>query len=332
MGVDGRRHLHGRGHREEGKGTDVILHLREDEKQYLDEWEIRDVVQRYSDFIEHPVVMEVEKEKQSELDKSKTVKLKEDETLNSRKAVWLRDKSEITHEEYNQFYKHVSHDTEDPLKVIHYKAEGTSEFTGLLYIPSKPPFNIFWKEYKIGPMLYVKRVRIMEHCEDAAAAVSAVRQGRRRFFGPPPQHIAGDAAEQQAGRDHQEQHREEGARHAGRYQEGRAGEVPLFYRQFGAVLKEGLYYDFARKEAIADLLLFASTKAEKDEFEDASGIRGRHEGRPGVHLLHACDVLGGGGQIALPGGLPRQGLRGAHHARRGGRPRHERASRIRRSR
>ena len=79
-----------------GKGTDVILHLREDETQYLEAWEIRDVVKRYSDFIEHPIVMEVEKQQPSALDKSKTVTLKEDETLNSRKALWLRDKSEIT--------------------------------------------------------------------------------------------------------------------------------------------------------------------------------------------------------------------------------------------
>ena len=209
-----------------GKGTDVILHLREDEKQYLDEWEIRDVVHRYSDFIEHPIVMEVEKEQPSALDKSKTVKLREDETLNSRKALWLRDKSEITPEEYTQFYKHISHDVEEPLKVIHYKAEGTSEFTALLYIPSKLPFDIFYKDYKIGPMLYVKRVQIMEHCEELLPPYLRFVKGRGRFVRPAPQRIARDTAKQQAGGGHQEQHHQEGARDAGRAQEGRVREVP----------------------------------------------------------------------------------------------------------
>ncbi|MBI5664103.1 MAG: molecular chaperone HtpG, partial [Nitrospirae bacterium] len=149
----------------EGKGTDVTLHLKEDAKKYLEEWELKGVIRKYSDYIEHAVVMDIEKEQDSTLKKGEKVKIKEEETLNSRKAIWLKDKADISGEEYNEFYKHVSHDFTDPAKVIHYKAEGTSEFVALLYVPSNMPFDIYYKDYKMGPTLYVKRVQIMEHCE-----------------------------------------------------------------------------------------------------------------------------------------------------------------------
>ena len=148
------------------KGTDVILHLKEEGKEYLETWEIQNIVKKYSDFIEHPVVMDVEREQESELEKGKKVKITEEETLNSMKAIWLRDKSAVTDEEYKEFYKHISHDFFEPLKVIHYKAEGTTEFSALLFVPSKAPFNILYKDYKVGPTLYVKRVQIMDHSED----------------------------------------------------------------------------------------------------------------------------------------------------------------------
>ena len=112
------------------RGTDVILHLREDAKEFLQPWRIRDIVKRYSDFIDHPIVMDVEKEK----DGKKTTK---EETLNSRQAIWLRPKSEVKEEEYNAFYKQISRDFEDPLKTIHVAAEGAMEFRALLFIPAQ---------------------------------------------------------------------------------------------------------------------------------------------------------------------------------------------------
>ena len=249
-----------------GKGTDVILHLREDETQYLQEWEIKDVVKRYSDFIEHPIVMEVEKTQPSSLDKSKSVSLKEDETLNSRKALWLRDKSEITEEEYDQFYKHVSHDTEGPLKVIHYKAEGTSEFNALLYIPSRLPFNIFYKDYKVGPVLYVKRVQIMEHCENLLPAYLRFVKGVVDSS-DLPLNVSREILQNNRQVDIIKNSIVKKVLDTLADLKKDAYEDYLkFYRQFGNILKEGLYYDFTKKENIADLLLFASTKAEKDEF------------------------------------------------------------------
>ncbi len=307
-----------------GKGTDVILHLREDEKEYLEEWEIRDVVHRYSDFIEHPVVMEVERERPSELDKSKTVKLKEDVTLNSQKAVWLRDKSEIAPEDYNQFYKHISHDTEDPLKVIHYRAEGTSEFTGLLYIPSRPPFDIFWKDYKMGPMLYVKRVRIMEHCEELLppnlrfvrgvvdSADLPLNISREMLQNNRQVEIIKGSITKKVLDTLAEMKKDEPEKYL------------AFYKQFGAVLKEGLYYDFARREAMADLLLFASTKAGIEAPRTLQEyVDGMKEGQESIYYMPATSFEEAVKSPYLEA-FRAKDYRGAHHAGRGGQLRHAR--------
>ena len=205
------------------------------------------MVRRYSDFIEHPIVMEVEKEQPSALDKSKTVRIREDETLNSRKALWLRDKSEITDEEYHQFYKHISHDAEEPLKVIHYKAEGTSEFTALLYVPSKLPLNIFYKDYKIGPMLYVKRVQIMEHCEELLPPYLRFIKGVVDSS-DLPLNISREIL--------QNNRQVEIIKNSivkkvlevlGDVKKDEYEKYLAFYRQFGNILKEGLYYDFSEE-------------------------------------------------------------------------------------
>lgn len=249
----------------ERKGTDVILHLRDEESQYLNEWTIRDVIRRYSDFIEHPIVMEVEKSEPSALDKTKTVTIKEDATLNSQKALWLKDKSEITEDEHAQFYKHVSHDMEAPAKIIHYKAEGTSEFTALLYIPSQQPFNIFYKDYKMGLMLYVKRVQIMEHCEQLIPPYLRFVQGvvdssdlplnvsREILQNNKQVEIIKNSIVKKVLETLAEMKKDDFAKY-----------LQLF-RQFGNVIKEGIYYDFPRRDAVADLLLFASNNAEKDK-------------------------------------------------------------------
>jgi molecular chaperone HtpG len=249
----------------ERKGTDVILHLREDDIQYLNEWTIRDVVRRYSDFIEHPIVMEVEKTEPSALDKTKTVTVKEDATLNSQKALWLRDKSEITEDEHAQFYKHVSHDMEAPAKVIHYKAEGTSEFTALLFIPSHLPFNIFYKDYKMGLMLYVKRVQIMEHCEQLIPPYLRFVKGvvdssdlplnvsRELLQNNKQVEIIKNSIVKKVLDTLGEMKKDDYAKYL------------QLYRQFGNIIKEGIYYDFQRRDTVADLLLFASNNADKDK-------------------------------------------------------------------
>src|SRR5262249_5049911 len=140
------------------RGTDVVLHLREDAREFLSQWKLRDLVKRYSDFVEHPIVMDVV---HKEGDKEEVV----EETLNSRKAIWLRLKSEITTEEYNEFYKHLSHDYQEPARVIHYAAEGVIEFKALLYVPAHKPWDLLWGDSKKGLHLYIRRVFIMDDCE-----------------------------------------------------------------------------------------------------------------------------------------------------------------------
>ncbi len=145
--------------RKDRRGTDVTLHLKADEKEFLDPYNVRQIVKKFSDFIEHPVVMDVEKEEKGE---KKVV----EETLNSRKAFWLRGKSEVTKEEYAEFYKQIANDYTEPARVIHYTAEGANEFRVLLFIPSHRPIELQWGDFKAGLRLYIQRVLIMERCEE----------------------------------------------------------------------------------------------------------------------------------------------------------------------
>lgn len=242
----------------ETRGTDVILHLKEEDRKYLQEWEIKGIVKKYSDFIEHPIILDIEREKPSELDKSKTIKVREQEKINSQKALWLKDKSEISKEEYEEFYRHISHDFNPPLKVIHYKAEGSQEFTALLFIPSTAPFNIFFRDFKIGPMLYVKRVQIMKNCEqlipeylrfikgvvdssDLPLNVSREMLQNNRQVEIIKKSITKkvlDTLSDMKNNDYED--------------------YLKFYRHFGRILKEGIHFDFSRQEQIAELLLFES--------------------------------------------------------------------------
>ena len=250
----------------EKKGTDIILHLKEGEKKYLDEWEIKDTVKKYSDFIAHPIVMDIEREKESKLDKTQKVKVKEEETLNSRKAIWLKNKSDITETEYNEFYKHVSHDFTDPAKVIHYKAEGASEFTSLLYIPSMKPVDIYYKEYKIGPTLYVKRVKIMDHCEELIPPYLRFVKGVVDSSDLPlnvSREILQNNRQVEVIKKSIIKKVLDTLRDM---KEKEFDKYVSFYNEFGRVLKEGVHMDFDRREAIGELLLFPSTKTEKDKY------------------------------------------------------------------
>src|ERR1700730_4441242 len=137
-------------------GTDVILHLREDARDFLKEWKIRELVKQYSDFVEHPVVMDVTREDDKD---QKTVA---EETLNSRKAIWLRPKADITPDEYNAFYKHLTHDFQDPAKVIPYAAGWAMDCRPLLSVRAYKPLDLMWGDSKRGLHLYIRRVFIMD--------------------------------------------------------------------------------------------------------------------------------------------------------------------------
>ncbi|NUM79595.1 molecular chaperone HtpG [bacterium] len=257
------------------RGTDVILYLKEDEKHFLDEWEIRRIVKKYSDYIEHPICMDVEKDK----------KITE-ETLNSRKAIWLKDKSEITAEEYNEFYKHVSHDFTDPAKVIHFKAEGTSEFSALLFIPQKAPFDLFYKEYKIGPTLYVKRVQIMDHCEELLPVYLRFVKGVVESS-DLPLNVSREIL--QSNRQIEVIKKNITKKVLDTLSEMKTAEYEKyveFYNEFRKSLKEGLYVDQQRKDALRDLMLFESTRTERGKYTTLKNyVDGMKSGQEEIYYI-----------------------------------------------
>jgi molecular chaperone HtpG len=241
-------------------GTDVILHLKAEDRNYLDEWEIRSIIRKYSDYIEHPVVMDVEREKEDPLDKNKKIKVTEEETMNAGKAIWLKDPSEVTAEEYKEFYRHISHDFGDPAKVIHYRAEGASEFMALLYVPSTAPYGILYKDYKIGPTLYVKRVQIMDHCEQLIPEYLRFVRGVVDSS-DLPLNVSREILQSNRQVDVIKKNVTKKVLDTLADMKKNAYDTYVdFHREFGRVLKEGIHFDFSRKEQIADLLLFPSTK------------------------------------------------------------------------
>lgn len=268
------------------RGTDIILHLKNDEKKYLDEWTLRDLVSKYSDYIEHPIVMDVERAKKGEDGKPTEEKEITEETLNSMKAIWLKNKSEITEEEYKDFYKHITHDYSDPIRTIHFKAEGTTEFAGLLYIPKTKPFDIIYKEYKSGPMLYVRRVQIMEHCEELFPPYLRFVKGVVES-NDLPLNISREILQNNKMIEIMRKNITKRVLDTLSDMKKKDYDTYVnFFKEFGRILKEGLHFEYDKKEAIADLVLAASTKTEKDKYTDLAGYISRmKEGQEEIYYI-----------------------------------------------
>ena len=244
-----------------GRGTEITLHLRDGEDEFLNDWKLRSIITQYSDHISFPVLMErvIEPEKEGG---ETTI---EEETVNQASALWTRPKSEITDEEYQAFYKHVAHDFEEPLAWSHNRVEGTNEYTSLLYLPKRAPFDLYDRESKHGIKLYVQRVFILEDSEqlmprylrfvrglvDSSAlplnvsreilqsskVIDSIRSGSVKKVLAMLEKLAKNEPE--------------------KYQ--------AFWKEFGRVLKEGPGEDFANREKIAKLLRFASTQTDSAE-------------------------------------------------------------------
>ena len=248
------------------RGTDVILHLREGEHDLLNGWRIRSIIRKYSDHISLPIV--IKKEEWSQ-EKNENIITDEDETINQASALWARPKSEITLEQYEEFYKHVAHDSEPPLAYVHTKVEGKHEYTQLLYIPSHAPFDMFDREHRHGVKLYVQRVFIMDDAEQLlpnylrfvrgvidsndlplnvsreilqeSKDIESIRSGSvKKVLGLLDQLIQSE-------------------------QDSDKEKYKIFWKEFGQVLKEGVGEDYANREHIAKLLRFVSTHADSDE-------------------------------------------------------------------
>jgi molecular chaperone HtpG len=241
------------------RGTDVTLHLRPDERDFLKEWKIRELVKTYSDFVEHPVTMDVEAQDDKE---TKVV----EETLNARKAIWLRNKSEVTNAEYNEFYKHLTHDFQDPARVIHYAAEGTIEFRALLYVPAHKPYDLVWGDSKRGLHLYIRRVFIMDDCE--AMLPPYLRFVRGVVDSPDlPLNVSREMLQQSAPLEKIKSNlTNKVLKSLGEMKNEDADGYAKFFKELGVFLKEGVYHDRANRDQIACLLLVESTKTEPGKF------------------------------------------------------------------
>jgi molecular chaperone HtpG len=256
-------------------GTTVTLHLKpadaEDGLQdYTQEWVIREIVKKYSDFVAYPIRMDIERTEVEKDDEGKPVEGAEEktvvkrETLNSMKAIWLRDKDEVTEEEYTEFYKHISHDWNDPLDRIQAKIEGTLEYRLLLYIPAKAPFDLFYHtDRREGVHLYVKRVFIMDDCRELLPEYLRFIRGV----------VDSEDLSLNISREMLQQNRQIQRMNRGiinkvlselkTMKEKDEEKYLSFWAQFGRVLKEGIFQDFENQETLLDLALFPSTSDEE---------------------------------------------------------------------
>jgi len=283
------------------RGTHIILHLRDDAEEYLSNWKLKSVINKYSDHISLPIRMRKEEWKEGENDQPGEMVITDEwETVNQANALWTRPKKDVTPEQHAEFYKHISHDFEAPLAWSHNRVEGSTEYTQLLYIPAKAPMDLFNRDKKAGLKLYVKRVFIMDDAEalmpmylrfikgvvDSADLplnvsrellqesrdVKAIREGNtRRVLS-----LLEDLAK-----------RDTPAADASEEDQADAGKFTQFYAEFGAVLKEGLGEDFANKEKIAKLLRFASTSSDTTSVSFADYKARMKEGQEAIYYITA---------------------------------------------
>jgi len=299
------------------RGSSIILHLREDAMQYANTWKLKEIVGKYSDHISLPILMEKEEWKDGELigkDESEgrqpgsMVKTGEWEAINKATALWTRPKKDVTEEQYKDFYKQISKDFAEPLTWTHNRVEGSTEYTQLLYIPSQAPQDLWNRDKKAGIKLYVKRVFIMDDAEalipsylrfvkgvvDSADLplnvsrellqesrdVKAIREGCTKRVLSMLEDLAkhNDAPEASADGVTDVVSEEDKAKQ---------GQYTSFYKEFGAVLKEGLGEDFGNRDRLAKLLRFASTSSDEVSVSLAHYKARMKEGQEAIYYITA---------------------------------------------
>ncbi len=236
------------------RGTDIVLHLREGEDEFLNDWKLKSIIRKYSDHITIPIVM-----KKSEWKDGEQVTTDEDETVNQASALWAKSKSDITEEEYQAFYQHVSHDFEPPLSWTHNRVEGNQEYISLLYIPAKAPFDIYERERSHGIKLYVKRIFIMEDTEKLMPQYLRFVRGVIDSA-DLPLNVSREIL--QSSKDIDTIRAASVKKVLGLLEEmaeQKPEQYQAFWNEFGRVLKEGPVEDASNRERIAGLLRFAST-------------------------------------------------------------------------
>ncbi|MBV8656651.1 MAG: molecular chaperone HtpG [Burkholderiales bacterium] len=241
------------------RGTEIVLHLKEGEDEFLDDWRIKSIIRRYSDHITLPIRM---KQGNKYGENGEVIVSDELETVNKASALWTRNKSEISEDDYKAFYKHVSHDWEEPLAWSHARVEGRQEYTELLYVPKRAPFDLYDRERRHGVKLFVRRVFIMEDAEKLLPQYLRFVRGV----------IDSNDLPLNVSREILQHSKDIDAIKAGCVKkvlglledlaENRAEEYAGFWGEFGRVIKEGVGEDFANKERIAALCRFATTSTE----------------------------------------------------------------------
>ncbi len=255
-------------HEKATRGTEIVLHLKDDMKEYLDEWKIRSIVKKYSDYVQYPVTMDITRTEPARgldgkvIEGGGDIEKTTEETLNSMKAIWTRPKNEITEEEHEEFYKHISHDFDKPFRSIHFAAEGISEFKALLYLPAHKPYDLFMHERKRGVHLYVKRVFITDNCEallpDYLRFVRGVVDSSDLPLNVSREILQEDVQIKRI----QKNLVGKILSTLGEIRDKEPEEYLKFYGEFGPVLKEGLHFDYANKEKLKELVLFESSATE----------------------------------------------------------------------
>lgn len=246
----------------EGRGTEIVLHLKEGENEFLDDWRLKTVVRKYSDHITLPIRM---KKGNTYGENGEVIVSDELETINKASALWARPKADISEDDYKAFYKHVSHDWEEPLAWSHARVEGRQEYTELLYVPKRAPFDLYDRERRHGIKLFVRRVFIMEDAE------KLLPQYLRFIRGV----IDSNDLPLNVSREILQHSKDIDTIKAGcvkkvlgmleDLRDNRAEDYATFWHEFGKVLKEGVGEDFGNKERIAGLCRFASTQSDSDD-------------------------------------------------------------------
>ena len=244
------------------RGTDVVLQLREGEDALLDGFRLRTILRKYSDHITHPILM---KKEEWDKDAGRNVPTSEDEQVNQASALWARQKSEITDEQYNEFYKHVAHDHEPPLAWTHSKVEGRQEYTQLLYIPAHAPFGLWDRDQRHGVKLYVRRVFIMDDAEHLMPSYLRFVRGVVDSNDLPLNVSRELLQESKVIETIRSMCVKKVLTLLEEMAEGQKEKYAVFWKEFGRVLKEGLPEDFSNRDRLARLLRFATTSPDNDE-------------------------------------------------------------------
>ena len=247
------------------RGTEITLHLREEEIEFADAWRLKSIIKKYSDHIDTPVIMLTEKPQLEEVEGEEQVTEYEDEVVNKATALWTCSRSELKDEEYEEFYKHISHDWESPLTWSHNRVEGKLDYTSLIYIPSKQPIDIYSRDVSRGLKLYVQRVFIMDDAEQFLPMymrfIKGIVDSNDLSLNVSREILQSDKAVETM----KSALTKRVLDMLNKLSSNDAEKFQIFWDQFGQVLKEGIGEDFGNREKIAKLLRFSSTQNESAE-------------------------------------------------------------------